>query len=47
MFASDYNKLQEIQNFLKINRSKNKIFSKKLFVDDFIFLLRDILNNNQ
>ena len=47
MFASDYNKLQEIQNFLKINRSKNKIFSKKLFVDDFIFLLQDILNNNQ
>ena len=47
MFASDYNKLQEIQNFLKINRSNNKIFSKKLFVDDFIFLLRDILNNNQ
>ena len=46
MFASDYNKLQEIQNFLKINRSNNKIFSKKLFVDDFIFLLRDILNNN-
>lgn len=46
MFASDYNKLQETQNFLKINRNKNKIFSKKLFVDDFIFLLKDILTNN-
>jgi predicted O-linked N-acetylglucosamine transferase (SPINDLY family) len=44
-FSKDVDNLQEIKYYLKKNRETFSVFSSTKFVDDFIFLLKDILNN--